>query len=322
MDDTDSSTTIVDEWEPGYITWRGLLYEGGDFETWLRHVSDQERALMRHDPAINTAMQRTVRHCKDIETARLRSQVKDLQAQLEVFSRAGLSDIQTPVGNPLVDARQIASSQSLAPGESTADQTQHGEQTFDEVRTTHIRFMCSHIYHALRVRIPDIAKGDIRTFLGVLDALVKPFPLLDLSNETRNRIYGFALEPEHELAAPDPPLLSVNKQIREELKPMFYERTTFIHESLTSNSASTEIALNEIAEWSQLIVRDRIRHLRKFQMAAVNWEAPIKFVLDEHVARIEKLRKPMQLQGESIIMALLACKDLWEPGVLRRRSCP
>ncbi|GIZ43133.1 hypothetical protein CKM354_000637200 [Cercospora kikuchii] len=133
-----------------------------------------------------------------------------------------------------------------------------------------INLVCKHVSASMRCRIPNTAKVDMRSLWDFLTALSRPFRFLDLSKEVRQRIYSLALEEQHAYSDALPPLLSVNKQIREEASPAFYTETLFTGDVWSfTEDANPHLPSKEVdamVHWSRSIAHDCIRLLRKFEL--------------------------------------------------------
>ncbi|SMY24993.1 unnamed protein product [Zymoseptoria tritici ST99CH_1A5] len=194
-------------------------------------------------------------------------------------------------------------------------------------------------------RIPVPFRFNTRELFLALQETSKPFRLMDLSPEFRNRVYQAALNdatPDQEISITKPrrsklpPLLQMSRKVRVELRPLHFGTRTFKVEHIESD---TDPVKTQLEEWMKQIVRSDAQHLRhliiRLSLRRSHLYSSFRFTLrwsptnglkvtyagafkpDAKLrmkaleAKAFDMTKTMHLRGESIVLAMLVLDSLW-----------
>lgn len=211
---------------------------------------------------------------------------------------------------------------------------------------------------AVLARISDEAKGDTFILWQSLESQSKSFRFLDLPAELRNFIHDLAIQADSKggcvirTTAKVHATLHVSRQIRREALPLFWTRTNLSLNLNTlvrvpsQNGAKVE---DDLVAWMEHGGCSHLQYLRTFTLCfttktddqgsivvslcftfskaeglgvkcmGVNLAAESLERLNGHIARVERHRKILKLEGECIPLAVLGETGLWNNGGLTWR---
>ncbi|KAK4499389.1 hypothetical protein PRZ48_009903 [Zasmidium cellare] len=206
--------------------------------------------------------------------------------------------------------------------------------------------IANHVSPALFKRVPLEKRTNPRLLWRSLKMLAKPFRLLDLPDEVRNRICRFAVEDQLQ-DGPPPALAKCSRRLREEVTPLWMSNRHF-HLSFDHDALSEDEAFEDCARaWFRRLGTQNIkfiRHLEIFLDGTTAGGSPLSTTLTLTVSPqsgfrmsarahfvggdkldwqvflagirrsmkgVEADRKILGLQGESMLLALTSKSSTW-----------
>ena len=367
--------------KPRGLAERGLLYEGSDFDAWTERMNLILRVRNHVNASCTcpecqrfTASEVALAISQSLDEAQTKtSQASTQQNRMEVAKhklvmnqrdvamaklRAVEAAVQKTPEKSVQEVWEVASKARPIPVITDSDPSATAETLSSAIPqpmahpklddATSINILCAHISPALSARIPDSAKESLDEFWKFLPDLARPFRFLDLAVALRKRIYGFhfySLMKPHtrvRIRQPLPQLLSVNKEIRQETRPIWFGSTMFVLDfSVHSGSSVSAFIRGRIQRWLDDQVRDDARHLSDVAIYMVLGEVDCQitctfsddeglgvsfqgvmtkgsFKQMEGMAEIESSNsKRLRLRGEAIGLILLGHAEFWD-GIAHR----